>query len=232
MLILALETSGPTASVALMKEGELLVEYAMHHTRTHSETVLPMAERAMREMQIAPSMLDAIAVNKGPGSFTGVRIGICTGNAMASALHIPLYGVDSLRALYQNACCDSGSVCAMIDARNHSAYMALFKDGEQIGEACACDVEEYIAKLPPDVLFIGDGAAAYRPGIEANVKGARFAAASFSLSKASALCEIAYGLSRSGDEGASMVEPLYMRPSQAERMFQLRKEQEGKEHGA
>ena len=230
MILLAFETSGPTASVALMKDGALLAEHAVHHTRTHSETVLPMAEALMAQMEIAPSMLHAIAVNLGPGSFTGVRIGICTANAMASALQIPIYGVDSLRALYQNVSFHQGRICPLIDARNESVYAAQYENGEQLQELYAGPVEEYLKNMPDHTLFLGDGTHAYGAYIKNSVKQPMIAGHAFSLSRASALCDVAKDRIEKGDPGLSFVEPLYLRPSQAERMWAQKHGEEGEAH--
>lgn len=224
MLMLAFETSGPTASVALLKEGRILAEQALHHTRTHSETVMPMAEHLLSLMEHEPKDLDAVAVNVGPGSFTGVRIGVASANAMAQALGIPVVGVNSLRVLYENACIYPGPVCAMLDARNESVYAAVFSEDGGEGVLYAGPVREYIEALPQRCLFLGDGALQYRDILMEVARDWRVAKASFALSRAGALGQAALELL--GRTPALIevrqVEPLYLRPSQAERMWEMK----------
>lgn len=222
MLILGIETSGPTASVAILRDEALLAEHILHHTRTHSEAVMPMLERLMEELDIAPADIGAIAVNCGPGSFTGVRIGVCTANAMGAALHIPVIGVDSLRTLYKNVDFWPGNVCAVVDAGNGSAYFAQYERNTLTAEPSAAVASEYIPMVPAHTLFVGDGAAAYAD-IIGNVAGAAIAPASSSISRASALCRAAQELIFSG-ETSMQTAPLYLRPSQAERMWSKRHE--------
>lgn len=222
MLILGIETSGPTASVAILRDGELLAEHILHHTRTHSEAVMPMLERLMNELELVPADINAIAVNRGPGSFTGIRIGVCTANAMGSALHIAVVGVDSLHALYKNVDYWPGNVCVTVDAGNESAYFAQFEGNSLVVEPLAALVSEYIPMVPANSLFVGDGAAAYAD-IIGNVTGAVIAPASFSISRASAVCRAARELLFEG-EPSMQTAPMYLRPSQAERMWNKRHE--------
>jgi tRNA threonylcarbamoyl adenosine modification protein YeaZ len=196
MLILGIETSGPTASVAMLRDGELLAEHILHHTRTHSEAVMPMLERLMEELDLVAADIGAIAVNCGPGSFTGVRIGVCTANAMGAALHIPVIGVDSLRALYKNVDFWPGNVCAVVDAGNGNAYFAQYEGNAQTAEPSAAIASEYIPSIPAH-------------------------SAPFSISRASALCSAAQELLSAG-KTSMQTAPLYLRPSQAERMWSKR----------
>lgn len=222
MLILGIETAGPTASAALMRDGVLLAEHAIHHTRTHSETVMPMAEQLLAELDIVPADLNAIAVNCGPGSFTGVRIGVCAANAMGAALNIPVVGVDSLLALYENVSFWPGNVCAMVDAHNDNAYMAQYSGGIMTAPPAAAYVDVYLPSVPAGTLFVGDGADAYADLIRSHVQNAVFAPAAFHLSRASALCRMAVSILASGAETPMQAAPLYLRPSQAERMWSKR----------
>lgn len=220
MLILGIETASSTASVALLQDGALLAEHSVHHTRTHSETVMPMIERMLMELSFSPNQLDAIAVNCGPGSFTGVRIGVCAANAMGAALSIPVIGVNALEALYENVRFWPGNVCAIIDANNDSAYFAQYENGIAIFEPVAEEVASYLTKVPSGTLFVGDGASAYEPLIRQTVANAQFALEHASLSHASSLCRVAERNLREGKEAPKEALPLYLRPSQAERMWQ------------
>ncbi|HWR23623.1 MAG TPA: tRNA (adenosine(37)-N6)-threonylcarbamoyltransferase complex dimerization subunit type 1 TsaB [Feifaniaceae bacterium] len=220
MLILGIETAGSTASAALLQDGALIAEHSVHHTRTHSETVMPMAERMLTDLGFSPSQLGAIAVNCGPGSFTGVRIGVCAANAMGAALSIPVVGVDALRALYENISFWPGNVCAIIDAKNDNAYFAQYAGGVAVAEPAAEEAAAYLPSVPPGTLFVGDGAAAYEALILKAVPNAKFAPEYAALSRASALCRVAERILKEAGEPLKEALPLYLRPSQAERMWQ------------
>ena len=220
MLILGIETASSTASVALMQENTLLCEHSVHHTRTHSETVMPMVERMLTELGFAPDQLGAIAVNCGPGSFTGVRIGVCAANAMGAALNIPVVGVNALEALYENVRFWPGNVCAIINAGNDNAYFAQYANGGEASEPTAEDVALYLGQVPARTLFVGDGIAAYEAIILEAVRDAKLAPEYTSLSHASALCRIVGRRLAQAEEPAMEAIPLYLRPSQAERMWQ------------
>ncbi len=220
MLVLGIETASSTASVALLRDGVLLAEHSVHHTRTHSETVMPMVDRMLTDLGFSSSQLDAVAVNCGPGSFTGVRIGVCAANAMGAALSIPVVGVDALQALYENVRFWSGNVCAIIDANNDSAYFAQYENGIAVAEPAAEEVAAYLNQVPSGTLFVGDGATGYEALIRQTIVNAQIAPDYASLSHASALCRVAERMLREGKEPPKEALPLYLRPSQAERMWQ------------
>ncbi len=223
-MILGLETSGQTASVALSDNNCLLAEYSVCKTRTHSETILPIAKMLMQKLDIEPCNLNALAVNCGPGSFTGVRIGICIANAMGAALNIPVVGVDALSALYENVFLEH-EVCVLLDARNESAYMARFLKGETLSLPQVDRVEKLLCAVSENTLFIGDGALAYKDLIVANVKGAVIAPKSFSINRAGSLCSLAQKKLAKLPEAPMQAAPLYLRPSQAERQWNLKHEE-------
>ena len=220
MLVLGIVTARSTASVALLQHGALLCEHSFHHTRTHSETVMPMVERMLTDTGFMPSQLDAIAVNCGPGSFTGVRIGVCAANAMGAALSIPVIGVDALQALYENVSFWPGNVCAIIDAKNDNAYFAQYANGAAVSPPAAEEVAAYLNSVPPGTLFVGDGAAVYEALILKTVANAQIAPEYASITHASALCRAAERILKEAGEPTNEALPLYLRPSQAERMWQ------------
>lgn len=229
MLVLGIETASSTASAALLQDGALLCEHSVHHTRTHSETVMPMVERMLTDLGFAPSRLDAIAVNCGPGSFTGVRIGVCAANAMGAALSIPVIGVDALNALYENVSFWPGNVCAIIDAKNDNAYFAQYANGIVVAEPQAEEVAAYLNNVPPGTLFVGDGAAVYEALIVKTVANAKIAPEYAAISHASALCRVAERILKGAGDPPKEALPLYLRPSQAERMWQKLHGESGQE---
>jgi len=224
--MLGIETSSGTASAGLMEDGLLKAEYALNNTRTHSETIMPLAERLMEDLGLSPKDLGAIAVDIGPGSFTGVRIGVCAANAMGLALGIPVIGVDALRILYEGVRVSGRPVSPLIDARNGNIYAALYgPDGSCFRPPAAAELRDWMADLPVDTLFVGDGALAYGEILRGAFPKGAFAPAGLAFGRAGLLLAAAWELYREkGSEGfPEEAAPLYLRPSQAERMWAARR---------
>ncbi|MDL2258287.1 tRNA (adenosine(37)-N6)-threonylcarbamoyltransferase complex dimerization subunit type 1 TsaB [Eubacteriales bacterium OttesenSCG-928-K08] len=225
-MILAFESSSATASVAVLSNGELIAERSLHSTRTHSKTLLPMAQALMEECGFAPNELTALAVNCGPGSFTGVRIGVCIANAMGLALNIPVISINSLLCLNENIAFYPGNVCVMIDARNDSVYTAQYKFGEVVRPPVALTVEQCLKDVPEGTIFVGDGAIQYEAQIRKSAANATIAPAASMFCRAGSLCYIAHRRLQSGEvDGTQQAEPLYLRVSQAERMWEKRNQE-------
>lgn len=126
MTLLGIETSGKTASVALYEDGLFLGQHSVYTSRTHSQVILPMVKNLLAECDREISGLDAIAVSDGPGSYTGIRIGIAAVKAMTFALDIPCYGISSLEGMAYNLGCE-GYICPVMKARKDLVYTALFR---------------------------------------------------------------------------------------------------------
>ena len=163
-LILCLETATKSCSVALAKDGDLLhFKYEVSKNYSHSEQLTPFIESLIQEQGIAFSDLDAIAVSKGPGSYTGLRIGVSTAKGLCYALDKPLISISTLEAMasgmqkkYPNML-----YCPMIDARRMEVYTAIFQEGKQLTDIEAHIVEsDSFSKIleKEEVLFFGDGA--------------------------------------------------------------------------
>ena len=200
MNILALETTDQVASVALLTETGCF-EKRIESDQRHEETVMPAVDALLTEAKLSPQALTAIAVDVGPGSFTGVRIGVCHGNAMALALGLPVISVNALEALAGPLLGGSGPVAAVIDARNGNGYGAVYAaDGSVLIPPCAIEIEPFLQTLPEGCRCTGTG----------------FAGADGALPQAENIARIAE--KRAGERTAS---PLYLRPSQAERKQKL-----------
>lgn len=210
MILLALSTSGPLASAALFEDGALLHEARGPSGRTHSETILPLAGEALAFAGLAPGQADAFAVDIGPGSFTGVRIGVCAANAMALALGKPVIGVSSLSALLQG---QAGPACALLDCRNGNGYALLHgESGETLLPESAVVIAELLKVIPAHTLFLGDGAILHREAILAALPSAR-------LGEINAVTAAMVGRAAVSKTGEREVLPLYLRSSQAERLY-------------
>lgn len=166
MLILAFESSAKSASVALVKDGELLSQYSQCSALTHSRTLLPMAEDMLKNAEVKLSEVDLIAVAHGPGSFTGIRIGVSTVKGLSWAADKPCVGVSTLEAMAWHGLMAGGYVCPVMDARRQQVYNALFKieDGkpQRITDdrpIALAQLADEVRSLDAPVLLVGDGAA-------------------------------------------------------------------------
>ncbi len=231
MRILAMDSSGLVASVALVEEENLLAEYTMNLKKTHSETLLPMIDAIVELTGIDLSEIDAIAVSAGPGSFTGLRIGSATAKGLGFALKKPLISVPTLEGMAYHFPESDRLICPMMDARRKQVYTAIyrFEDGKltTVMEGCACSVEELIRKvneLNQEIIFLGDGAAMAREMIEEGVKVAhRYAPLHMNRQRAAAVGARAFDLYREGQtQTAAEHAPVYFRKSQAERELEAK----------
>ena len=165
MLILAFETSAKAASVALTENGKLLGESYQNTGLTHSQTLMVMAEDALKQCGKTAADVDAVAVAEGPGSFTGVRIGVAAAKGFAWGKEIPCYGISTLEAMAESLGAFDGYVCPCMDARRSQVYNALFlaemgkltRVAEDRAIALA-DLKEELKNLPKSVFLVGDGA--------------------------------------------------------------------------
>ena len=169
MMLLVLDTSGPVCGVAVMDENRVYSEYTTQNRNTHSASLMPMVEAALASGGIARENLDAVAVVTGPGSFTGVRIGVATAKGLALGANLPCIPVNALEALSRSAGFFSGVVCPIQDARAGQVYGAAFAEGTRLMEDQALKLEEYLAQVQPlgdRFLFTGDGMPVHRKVIE------------------------------------------------------------------
>ena len=165
MLILAFETSAKAASVALMENGKLLGEAYQNTGLTHSQTLMVMAEDTLKQCGKSAQDVDAVAVAEGPGSFTGVRIGVAAAKGFAWGKELPCYGVSTLEAMAENLGVYDGIVCACMDARRSQVYNALFRaEGGKLTRitedraVALADLKEELKNAEKNIFLVGDGA--------------------------------------------------------------------------
>lgn len=166
MLILAFESSAKPASAALVKDGQLLSQYMQCSALTHSRTLLPMAEDMLKNAELRLNDVDLIAVAHGPGSFTGIRIGVATVKGLAWAAEKPCVGVSTLEAMAWHGLAVGGYICPVMDARRSQVYNSLFKieHGRPVrmteDRPIALDeLSKEVTALNAPVFLVGDGAA-------------------------------------------------------------------------
>ncbi len=168
MKILVMDTSGPVCGVAVMEEEKVLCEFTAQNRNTHSANLMPMAEAALQSAGKTIGEMDAIAAVTGPGSFTGVRIGVATAKGMAHGAGIPCIPVDALEALSISAGGFDGVICPIQDARAGQVYGAAFRDGKRMTADEPLKLEDFLEKILPfgeRFLFLGDGVPVHREKI-------------------------------------------------------------------
>ena len=237
MKLLVLESSGLVASVALMEEDKMVCEFTMNHKKTHSQTLLPMVDEMMKITGFNKKELDAIAVSKGPGSFTGLRIGSATAKGLAQALGIPVVAVSSLEGLAANLYGTADLICPIMDARRAQVYTGLFQyEGERL-ETRLSDTAVAVSELidilnekGEPVIFLGDGVPVYQKLLEEGLKVPyRFAPSHMNRQRAGAVGVLAVQyFEEDRVETSKEHKPEYLRKSQAER--ELIEKQNGGNH--
>lgn len=214
MITLAIDTTGKTCSTAVARDGKLLSEEYRDVGLTHSASLMPLVEAAVSGAGIEIGEVERIAVSIGPGSFTGVRIGVCAAKALAHACNIPICAVSTLRAMASNVAHFDGVVLPMMDARRGEVYAAAFRNGERVLEDVAAPVEEVLSKIDGRLICLGDGAVALRERILAARPDALFAPANLTMQRASAVALIA---EKAQPQSYMDIKPHYLRESGAER---------------
>ncbi len=225
LLILAFETSAKAGSVALLEGEKLLGERYQNTGLTHSQTLLPMAQNLIAECGYAPADVQAVAVAAGPGSFTGVRIGVAAAKGFAWGSQIPCYGVSTLEAMALQLGAWQGYVLPVMDARRNQVYNALFyaKDGvlERISPDRAISLEdlaEEIKSLEEPVFLVGDGSILCYNTLKSVVPGLVLPPEHRMHQRAAGVGLGAWAMIQAGLPGdANTLEPNYLRLSQAER---------------
>ena len=223
MIILALESSAKAASVALSKDGSLLAQSYQLSGLTHSRTLLPMAEDLMKNAGISLADVDCVAVAHGPGSFTGVRIGVSAAKGLCWGGDKLAVGVSTLEAMAWNGeCAPEGSIiCCAMDARRNQVYNALFRfeDGKPL-RLCpdrAIGLDELSGELKAmgaPVYLVGDGAELCFKNLKDIIPELSLAPESVRMQSAWGVCRAAEGVE---SYPASNLIPVYLRLSQAER---------------
>lgn len=234
MKIIALDSSGLVASVAIVEDDVLLAEYNVQYKKTHSQTLLPMLDELKKMIDLDLNEIDAIVIAKGPGSFTGLRIGSSTAKGLAYGLNIPIIEIGTLEGMACNMYGNQAIICPMMDARRNQVYSGVFTyelkndqyEMRTLKEECAVSVEEMIEsvnsianELNKTVIFLGDGVPVYEEIIKNKINCSySFAPAHLNRQRASAFAKIAMDKLVKG-EGVSSFEhaPVYLRLSQAER---------------
>lgn len=225
-IILSIQTAVPAGSLAVTAGSRLLAEINLDVPATPTEWLLPTIEDLLKRTGLDTGRLDAVAIVKGPGSFTGLRVGLATAKGLALAAGCPLLGVSSLRCLAMQVPFASLPVCAVIDARKKEVYTALYRweSGRPLplSDERVLAPEALLAELPDETLFVGGGAAVYQTLIVRRMAGrAHFAPALLNHPRAGTAAILALAEWESGRRlSPEELVPTYLRPSEAELNWQ------------
>lgn len=237
MKILGIDTTGQTASAALVEDDKLIAEFTLNYKLTHSQTIMPMIAEIIERSETDKASIDCIACAAGPGSFTGLRIGAATAKGFALAWDKPIVAVPTLDALAYNVFETDKIICPIMDARRNQVYAAFYmwENGKmlRLTDHMAESIDRIIEVaqiLEREVIFLGDGVPVHKEKLQQD-KNFLFAPSHCNMQRASSVAALGKimaeeGMAKSGDE----FELIYLRKSQAEREREerLAKEEEGK----
>ena len=223
MKILVIDTSGPVCGTAVMDEDRVYSEFTAQNRNTHSASLMPMVEDCLHAAGVSLSELDAIVAVTGPGSFTGVRIGVATAKGLAHGAGLPCVPVDALEALSASAGNFDGVICPIQDARAGQVYGAAFRDGERLTGDAPMKREDFLEVLRPlgeRFLFIGDGVPVHREKIlDLFAEKAEFAATHLGYLRPSAAGMVA--LKKGTETDYLTLQATYLRPPNAQKNKKL-----------
>ncbi len=243
MKILAIETTGPKASVALIDEKGEVKEETSDRTLSHLQNLIPMIDDLLEKCESTINDVTHIAVSEGPGSFTGIRIGMATGKALAQALNLPVISVPTLRSLAWNVPDFKGLICPLFDARREQVYAgAYYWDGDnlrQVVQDDAWNLKEFLSTLEEfdpaggmEIRFFGDGIRVYEDTLRQWALSTKRLSSNDDMSRilaepgqrlqrASSVVKEALKIAEAGGaKSFALLKPVYLRKAEAERKLQ------------
>lgn len=229
MKILAIDSSAKSASVAVCENGRLISECFVNASLTHSRTLMPMVDNALTQADMNINDIDAFCVNVGPGSFTGIRIGVAAVKGLALSQNKPCAGISTLESMAYNFADDNCIVCAAMDARCNQVYTALFRcNGSEVERICedkAISIDELcveLSKYGEKIYLAGDGA-------EICMKAFGEKQPNVCLSGENRRYQRAFGAALAVENNkeaftdSALLAPVYLRLPQAERELKMKK---------
>lgn len=225
MKILAIDTSATAGSVAVVDEDKIIGEFFINTSLTHSQTLIPMAEQLLKNVSLSVNDLDAVAVNAGPGSFTGVRIGVAAAKGIAFADELPCISVSTLHSMAYNMLENDCVVCAVMDARCQQVYNALFKingkNVERLTDDRALsldDLKRELEQIKEKVVLVGDGTSITEKHLDSELSNVISAPINKRIQNASSTAILACEMFKNDKTmSADELMPVYLRLPQAQR---------------
>ena len=229
MKILSVDSSSVSASVAITENGATLAESFINNGLTHSQTLMPMVEKTLKDSGVSIKDIDLFAITNGPGSFTGVRIGIASVKGMADALNKKCMAVSTLEAIAEPLKNKDSIACAVMDARCNQVYTAIFENGKRLCEDKAVLIDELGVELKnynKKVVFIGDGSVLCYEKLKDIVTNVFVADENIRYIHASSIGRLAEDKIENGEEptDSAKLVPYYLRLPQAERELKAKTE--------
>ena len=217
MKILGIDTSTPIGSVGLIDEERLVAEHTLSIIKAHSSRLMPAIDQILQWAELTVHDLDACAVGIGPGSFTGIRIGVGTIKSLCYALKKPIIGVSTLEAIAYNLRYTDKLICPILDARKDEVYGAVFRGGQNLlreSDDLCVPIESLLSQIDDDVIFVGDGLQRYASTIQERFGDVSRADPVFNVPRGASIARIGYDrlLSGQSDDYFSLT-PNYVRDS-------------------
>ena len=223
MKILAIDTSSKICSVSILEDNNVIIEKHNDDEKTHSQKLMPLIDELLKESNLTLDNIDLLACSQGPGSFTGIRIGISTVNAFADVKNIPIIGVTSLESLAYNIT-SSGLIATLIDAKHDNVYFALYelKDTqyraviEPISDTIT-NVIQSLKSYTDTITFVGDGSEVHKDLLSNTFSNCAFASNEQNIQTSISIGKCAYNMYNSDNYTKKYtVSPIYLKKSQAE----------------
>lgn len=216
MKILGVDTSTPIGSVGLIDGENFVGEHSLNIVQTHSSRLIPAIDQILKWANLTVHELDACAVGVGPGSFTGVRIGVGAVKALCYAIRKPIVGVSTLAAVADNLRFTNALICPILDARRNEIYGAVFHGGEGLerkSDDLCVPIESFLDRVNDPAVFVGDGLKRYTDAILKRFgKNAIFASAAFNVPRGSNIAQLGYErILKGGTDDYFSLTPNYVR---------------------
>ncbi|APC38811.1 tRNA (adenosine(37)-N6)-threonylcarbamoyltransferase complex dimerization subunit type 1 TsaB [Clostridium estertheticum] len=228
MKILSLDSATQSATCAILDDNKVLGEITFNYKKQHSQILMPIIDELFKNTQMSIDDIDAFVASKGPGSFTGLRIGMATIKGLSQGTNKPFVTVSTLDSLAYNLAYTDGIICPILDALRDNVYTALYtfedKKLNRISDYINISIDELITMLKDKdctISFVGDGTLKFKEKLITNLPNVSFAPDHLNLAKATSLGELGLKLLSNGtfdDIYASV--PIYLRKPQAEREYE------------
>ncbi|MDO4536088.1 MAG: tRNA (adenosine(37)-N6)-threonylcarbamoyltransferase complex dimerization subunit type 1 TsaB [Clostridium perfringens] len=230
MLVLSVDSSSSTATCALVKDDEVLGEINFNDKKQHSVILMDLIDSILKEYNIDVNCLDGFVISRGPGSFTGLRIGMATLKGLAFGSHKPLTSISTLEALAYNVVSFNGIICPIMDALRDNVYTCLYKTENNsltplIEEKCLAigELVDILKEKNLPIIFVGDGVSKHREYLKNTLPNSFFAPNHSNFPKAASVGELGIKKIKDGImEDLDLINPVYLRKSQAEREYEAR----------
>ncbi len=224
MKILGIDSSAKSASVAVTENGKILSSFYINTGLTHSQTLMPMLDNALKCASLTLDDIDAVAVNKGPGSFTGIRIGVAAAKGIADTKNIKTIGISTLESMAYNLVAFDCIAVAVMDARCAQVYTALFRIKDSVVERLTDDLaipiselKEMLLSYNEEIILVGDGADICYNSLYTEIAGIKIASESYKYQNATGVCFAAENKEKELYINSDKLVPEYLRLPQAER---------------